>query len=79
MRAIHSIDERFGGRIAFMLECMILDSQWYWDAACQLLEEYKSEWEKVNPSPPTFMGEPVPERRARILEKKAKCNVPTDS
>ncbi len=75
MRAIHSIDERFGGRIAFMLECMILDSQWYWDAACQLLEEYKAEWEKVNPSPPTFMGEPMPpERKARLLEMKEKRN-----
>lgn len=29
-------------------------------------------WEKVNPSPPTFMGEPIPnERLERLREMKA--------
>jgi hypothetical protein len=42
-----------------MLECMAVDPHGHFDAACKLLDEYKGEWEKVNPSPPTFMGEPV--------------------
>lgn len=53
------IDERFASRLAFMLECVILDPHGHFHAACDLLDEYKAEWEKVNPSPPTFMGEPV--------------------
>lgn len=75
VEAINSIDARFGGRLALILECVILDPHGHFDLACQLLEEYKAEWEKVNPSPPTFMGEPMPpERRARLLEMKAKRN-----
>ena len=73
--AINSIDARFCGRLALILECVVLDPHGHFDLACQLLEEYKAEWEKVNPSPPTFMGEPMPpERRARLLEMKAKRN-----
>ena len=42
-------------------------------------EKTYRDWEKVNPSPPTFMGEPMPpERRARLLEMKAKRNVPAN-
>ena len=75
VEAINSIDARFCGRLALILECVILDPHGHFDLACQLLEEYKAEWEKVNPSPPTFMGEPMPpERRARLLEMKAKRN-----
>ena len=60
VEAINSIDARFGGRLALILECVILDPHGHFDLACQLLEEYKAEWEKVNPSPPTSMGEPMP-------------------
>ena len=42
-----------------MLECMIVDSHGHWNAACELLDEYKAAWERINPSPPTFMGEPT--------------------
>ena len=59
VEAINSIDARFCGRLALILECVILDPHGHFDLACQLLEEYKAEWEKVNPSPPTFMGEPI--------------------
>ncbi|WP_303678236.1 hypothetical protein [Ralstonia mannitolilytica] len=63
-----AIDEHFAGSLAFMLECAILDPHGYFDAACALLDEYKAEREKINPSPPTFMGEPMPpERRERFL------------
>ena len=75
VEAINSIDARFCGRLALILECAILDPHGHFELACQLLEEYKAEWEKVNPSPPTFMGETMPpERRARLLEMKAKRN-----
>lgn len=58
--AIRNIDDRFCGRLALMLECVILDLPGHFEMACRLLDEYKAEWEKVNPSPPTFMGEPMP-------------------
>ena len=70
MSEIRGIDDRFGGRLALMLECVILNPNGYFDDACALLDEYKAEWEKVNPSPPTFMGEPMPtERRERLHQK----------
>ncbi len=70
MSAIRGIDDRFGGRLALMLECAILNPNGYFYEACALLDEYKAEWEKVNPSPPTFMGEPMPsDRSARLREK----------
>lgn len=53
MSVIRGIDDRFGGRLALMLECAILNPSGYFDQACALLDEYKAEWEKVNPSPPT--------------------------
>lgn len=64
-----AIDSTFASRLAFMLECMIVDSNANFQSACDLLDEYKAEWEKVNPTPPTFMGEPMPaERRERLKD-----------
>lgn len=54
-----SIDDRFGGRLAMMLEFMILNPTRHYNDACALIDEYKAEWDRVNPPPPTFMGEPV--------------------
>ncbi|MGL6155962.1 MAG: hypothetical protein ACRC1O_05060 [Ralstonia mannitolilytica] len=54
-----AIDSHYAGKLAFMLECMTWDADGNFDNACALLEEYKAEWDKVNPPPPTFMGEPV--------------------
>jgi hypothetical protein len=72
MSVIRGIDDRFGGRLALMLECAILNPNGYFDKACALLDEYKAEWEKVNPTPPTFMGEPIPtERLESLREMKA--------
>jgi len=71
-----AIDERFASKLAFMLECVLIDHHGQWDAAAQLLDEYKAEWEKVNPSPPTFMGEPMPpERKERLLKRLAEHTV----
>ena len=69
VEAINSIDARFGGRLALILECVILDPHGHFELACQLLEEYKAEWEKVNPSPPTFMGEPMPPERKLAMNQ----------
>lgn len=67
-----AIDSHFAGRLAFMLECLMLDGNAHFDAAAKLLTDYRAEWDKVNPSPPTFMGEPMPaERMARLLMMKA--------
>ena len=59
-----SIDDRFGWRLAIMLECMILNPTRHYDEACRVLDEYKAEWDRVNPASPTFMGEPVITRKA---------------
>jgi hypothetical protein len=56
-QAARDIDSRYASRLAFMLECMVVDSHGHWTAACELLDKYKAEWERINPSPPTFMGE----------------------
>ena len=65
---MNNIDDRYGGRLALMLECVLLDYHGNWDAACKLLDEYKAERDRVNPQPPTFMGEPMPaERRGVVL------------
>lgn len=67
-----AIDEHYASRLAFMLECMLVDSHGHWQEAASLLDEYKAEWDKVNPPPQTFMGEPMPpERKARLLDMKA--------
>lgn len=63
-----AIDEHYASKFAFALECMLVDSHGHWNEAAALLDEYKAEHEKINPSPPTFMGEPMPaDRRARLL------------
>jgi len=67
------IDDRYAGRLALLLECMLIDPSGYWNEAAALLDEYKAEWDKVNPQPPTFMGEPMPpERKARLMAMIAK-------
>lgn len=64
-----AIDSTYASKLAFMLECLIVDHHGHWQQACDLLDAYKAEWEKVNPSPPTFMGEPMPtERRERLKD-----------
>ena len=63
------IESTYASKLAFMMECLIVDYHGHWQAACDLLDEYKREWEKINPSPPTFMGEPMPtERRERLKD-----------
>lgn len=69
VEAINSIDARFCGRLALILECVILDPHGHFDLACQLLDEYKAAWEEVNPSPPTFMGEPMPPERKLAMNQ----------
>lgn len=64
----NDIDDRYAGRLAIMLECMLIDSHGFWNEAASLLDEYKSEWNKSHPQPPTFMGEPMPpDRKARLI------------
>ena len=61
------IDSTYASKLAFMMECLIVDHNGNWQAACDLLDQYKSEWAKINPPPPTFMGEPMPaDRRERL-------------
>jgi hypothetical protein len=63
------IDSTFASKLAFLMECMLVDYHGHWQAACDLLDAYKLEWEKINPTPPTFMGEPMPaERRERLKD-----------
>lgn len=70
-RRADAIDSHYASRLAFALECVIVDSHGHADAACALLDEYKAEWERINPSPPTFMGEPMPDdRRERLIAAK---------
>jgi|GEM_PF-3732869 hypothetical protein len=45
------IDSHYASRLAFALECVIVDQHGHWDAACKLLDEYKAEWERINPAP----------------------------
>ena len=72
------IDERYAGRLAILLECMLIDPNGYWNEAASLLDEYKAEWDRVNPPLPTFMGDPMPpERKVILMAMKAKreaCN-----
>lgn len=53
------IDEHFAHRLSIALECMLIDPDRNRQHAEETLEAYKAAWETVNPSPPTFMGEPV--------------------
>ena len=65
------IDSTYASKLAFMMECLLVDYHGHWQDACNLLDEYKAEWEKINPSPPTFMGEPLPpERRERLKDMR---------
>jgi hypothetical protein len=57
--AARDIDARYASRLAFMLECMVVDSHGHWNESVKLLDEYKAACERINPSPPTFMGEPL--------------------
>jgi hypothetical protein len=72
------IDSEYASRLAFMLECVVLDPHGHFEAACTLLDQYKAAWEKVNPSPPTFMGEPMPadrrERLANLVANRAETS-----
>ncbi len=52
------IDEHFAHRLSIALECMLIDPERNRQHAEETLESYKAAWETVNPSPPTFMGEP---------------------
>lgn len=66
-----AIDEHYASRLAFLLECMLVDSAGHWNEAANLLDEYKAELDKINPPPPTFMGEPMPpDRKARLVAMK---------
>lgn len=68
-----AVDVEYASRLALMLECMLVDSHGHWNEAAKILDEYKAEWEKVNPSPPTFIGEPIPQdRRDRLMDAVAK-------
>lgn len=63
------IDVEFAHTLAFELECMLLDPNTYWDSAAKVLDDYKAAWEKINPMPPLFMGEPVPPERKAIYAR----------
>jgi hypothetical protein len=59
-------------RLAFELECCLFDNERFFDQACAALEAYKADVERLYPSPPTFMGEPIPaERAARFRDMRA--------
>ena len=53
------VDEHFAHRLSIALECMLIDPDRNRQHAEETLEDYKAAWETVNPSPPTFMGEPT--------------------
>lgn len=78
-RRADAVDSDYASRLAFMLECMIVDHHGHWNQACELLDQYKAEWQKINPGPPTFMGEPVPpermERYKKAMTVRAKGNL----
>ena len=58
-QAPESIGDRYAHRLAVMLECALLDPNGTWNDAHKLLDEYRAEHERIHPSPPTFMGEPL--------------------
>jgi hypothetical protein len=69
----HRIDEQFAQKLAMELECMLLDPVGYWDKAAKVLGDYRDAWEKISPTPLSFMGEPMPaERRAIFATMKEK-------
>ena len=57
MEAINSIDARFCGRLALISNARSSIRTAISNWLCSCSKNTKAEWEKVNPSPPTFMGE----------------------
>ena len=49
-----SIDSRYASLLALTLECMILDPRRWHDDAVKVLDQYRAEWDKLNPSPSPF-------------------------
>lgn len=49
-----TIDNKYASLLALTLECMILDPQRWHDDAVKVLDDYRSEWDKLNPSPSPF-------------------------
>ena len=49
-----TIDNKYASLLALTLECMILDPQRWHDDAVRVLDDYRSEWNKLNPSPSPF-------------------------
>ena len=68
------IDEQYAHKLALELECMLIDPERYWDSAAKMLDEYKSAWNEINPSPSPFGSDFAvpPERRAIYAAIKAK-------
>ncbi|NSX05070.1 hypothetical protein [Cupriavidus gilardii] len=67
-------------RLAFELECCLFDNQRFFDQACAALGAYKADVEKLYPSPPTFMGEPIPaerKERYRNMRQERAAHHPT--
>lgn len=49
-----NIDTQYASVLALMLECMILDPRRWHDDAVKVLDQYRAEWDKLNPSPSPF-------------------------
>lgn len=49
-----NIDSKYASLLALTLECMILDPRRWHDDAVKVLDDYRSEWNKLNPSPSPF-------------------------
>ena len=49
-----NIDSKYASLLALTLECMILDPQRWHDDAVKVLDQYRAEWDKLNPSPSPF-------------------------
>ena len=49
-----NIDSKYARLLALTLECMILDPQRWHDDAVKVLNQYRAEWDKLNPSPSPF-------------------------
>ena len=49
-----NIDSKYASLLALTLECMILDPRRWHDDAVNVLDQYRAEWNKLNPSPSPF-------------------------
>ena len=49
-----NIDSKYASLLALTLECMILDPRRWHDDAVKVLDQYRAEWDKLNPSPSPF-------------------------